>query len=179
MSETICINCPLPPKPFAKPEWWGEGKEWDERWNNRLKVLFFDPTEIYERLGNKIDHYKRTQSSGLGIAEFFPDRTDGLCACGCGRPARKRWATDMCSEWCWQVRRIICYGTAEARMFVEMYYGEKCVDCEERGCDIDHILPVKHGGGGCWLSNFVPRCPTCHKDKTNRDFKRGKYKNEK
>lgn len=30
--------------------------------------------------------------------QFIPKRTDGRCACGCERPARRRWATDECHK---------------------------------------------------------------------------------
>lgn len=60
-----------------------------------------------------------------------------------------------------------------------MYYGYGCINgCERKhpdsplydNIDIDHIVPVKLGGGGCWLSNYQPLCKPCHKTKTVADF---------
>lgn len=35
---------------------------------------------------------------------------------------------------------------------------------------LDHIVPVKFGGGGCWLNNYQLLCHNCHVQKTNLDF---------
>jgi 5-methylcytosine-specific restriction endonuclease McrA len=35
--------------------------------------------------------------------------------------------------------------------------------------EIDHIVPVILGGGGCWLSNYQQICVTCHIKKSKRD----------
>lgn len=35
---------------------------------------------------------------------------------------------------------------------------------------VDHIFPVKLGGGGGWLSNYQLLCHKCHVEKTNEDF---------
>lgn len=34
---------------------------------------------------------------------------------------------------------------------------------------LDHTLPVKKGGGGCWLSNYQLLCEECHKIKTKQE----------
>ncbi len=34
--------------------------------------------------------------------------------------------------------------------------------------DMDHVLPVKDGGGGCGLDNLQTLCVWCHDDKTHR-----------
>ncbi len=34
--------------------------------------------------------------------------------------------------------------------------------------DMDHVLPVKDGGGGCGLDNLQTLCIWCHDDKTHR-----------
>lgn len=35
---------------------------------------------------------------------------------------------------------------------------------------VDHVVPVKLGGGACWLSNYQLLCHDCHVGKTNTDF---------
>lgn len=169
------IIAPLPFKEIARPDWWGEDHDRVEFWERRLRTIFFDPKEIYERVGNEIDRYRRVQK-GLNLALMFPKRADGICRCGCNKPAKKSWAGELCSGFALNVYYIICYGTQSARKFIETYYGENCVACGGRGCEIDHIIPVKHGGGGCWLSNLVPLCSKCHRDKTKKDFNWGEYK---
>ncbi len=166
---------PLPFKEIPMPEWFSESEEKEGHWTARLRVVFFDPAPIYERISELINPNKRIQS-GLNIELMFPSRNDGICRCGCGHPAKRSWATSSCSNFCWKVYFIICYGTQYARKFIETYYGSNCMSCSGNGCDIDHIIPVKHGGGGCWLSNFVPLCKKCHNDKTRKDFKWGEYR---
>lgn len=146
-------------------------------WDLRLRIINFDPSEVYKRADPFIDPYKRNQSK-LSTEIMFPKRTDGLCRCGCGEKARKFWANDMCQQFAYTVYQIICYGTNRSSVFVETYYGTKCQfeGCEKEYCDMDHIIPVKHGGGGCWLSNYLPLCKEHHRDKTNKDFGFGKYK---
>lgn len=156
-------------------------------WHQR--VLSFDPSQISERL--KLNHFKRTQTVQISI--LFPQE-EGLCRCGCNNKLpknRKSWATDDCQKYAYAVANILIGRTETIRSFLKIYYGWECQDC---GCKdtghtvirtsyngskyedsislikIDHIVPVKHGGGGCWLSNYRLRCHSCHKDKTNKDF---------
>jgi 5-methylcytosine-specific restriction endonuclease McrA len=37
--------------------------------------------------------------------------------------------------------------------------------------DADHIVEVRHGGGGRDLSNYQVLCKKCHRHKTKRNFK--------
>ena len=166
---------PLPFKEIPIPEWFAQDEEKTGYWKNRMRIIFFDPKQVYENIGGLIDPYKRIQSN-LNSEVMFPKRNDGICRCGCGQESKRMWATQNCSSFAYKIYFIIAYGTAEGRKFVETYYGKDCVNCGESGCDIDHIIPVKHGGGGCWLSNFVPLCKKCHKDKTKKDFKWKEYK---
>ncbi|CAA9275093.1 MAG: hypothetical protein AVDCRST_MAG95-2977 [uncultured Adhaeribacter sp.] len=138
-------------------------------WQSR--VLFFDPAEIYRRL--PIDYFKRLQSQ-LVFKDMFPDRQTGFCSCGCGSALagrRRRWATDDCAKFALAVWAIIDGQAGTFEYYVAKYKGRKCAVCgSRRQLKVDHIVPVKHGGGGCWLSNFQLMCHSCHVEKTNTDF---------
>lgn len=63
-----------------------------------IRVLSFDPTIIYNRIGNLIDPYCRVQSQ-LSIDQIFPNPSKSICACGCGQSMtgrRNRYASDEC-----------------------------------------------------------------------------------
>lgn len=138
-------------------------------WQSR--VLFFDPAFIYARLA--INPYHRTQTH-LAFKEVFPDYQNGLCSCGCGialMGRRKRWATNYCATFALAVWAIIDGQAGKFEYFVAKYNGQKCAVCRSRrSLKVDHIVPVKHGGGGCWLSNYQLLCHSCHVNKTNKDF---------
>lgn len=162
------------------PEWYAKEKEFTEAWHRRLRIIFLDPSDIYARVNHLLDPYKRKQYNS-SIADYFPTRQDGICRCGCGRETKAygkgrhyEWYSEDCSIFAHQVRGIICGN--DARRYIETYYGKECIDCKGSGCDIDHVIPVKNGGGACWLSNYVPRCHKCHVNKTKKDFKWGEYK---
>jgi hypothetical protein len=172
----MCI-APLPFKEIEMRKWWNETPDKKAAWDKRMRLLFFDPKEVYERAGGLIDPYKRNQSN-LSTKILFPLRTDGQCRCGCGRQAKKYWYDDYCKNFAYDVYQIICYGTAHSKILIREYYGDLCQaeNCTKHWTEIDHIIPVKHGGGGCWLSNYLPLCAMHHVDKTNKDFKRKQYK---
>lgn len=158
---------PLPKKEIIHNEWIvSEHPEYIEYYE---RVLFFDPTEIYKRI--KIDPFKRIHS--ISITTFFPD-IPGKCSCGCGLdlPARRsRFATENCSRFAWAVRNIICNAYQMPGKFITKYSGNGCDECKDApGHELDHIIGVKHGGGGCWLSNYRWLCKKCHRNKTNIDF---------
>lgn len=45
----------------------------------------------------------------------------------------------------------------------------KCVRCAARGThEVDHILPVSEGGGGCGLDNLRTLCVCCHRHETRK-----------
>lgn len=138
-------------------------------WQSR--VIFFDPAPVYQRL--TINPYSRLQAH-LAFKDMFPDRKDGLCSCGCQAPLtgrRRRWASDDCSKFALAVWAIIDGQPGTFEYYVAKYNGRKCAVCRSRrDLKVDHIVPVKHGGGGCWLSNFQLLCHGCHVEKTNKDF---------
>ncbi len=164
---------PLEKKIIIHDEWVIEKHpDYIEYWE---RVLFFDPTDIYNRI--KIDPFKRIHA--ISITSMFPD-IEGKCACGCGLdlpPRRSRFSTENCSRFAWAVRNIICNAHQAPSKFINKYYGNKCSECDSiNGLELDHIIGVKHGGGGCWLSNYRWLCKVCHNDKTNKDFKRKRHK---
>ena len=138
-------------------------------WHKR--VLFLDPSEIYGRI--QVKHFRRLQTH-LTFTEMFPATDDKTCACGCGAlisGRRRRWASSDCTKFATTVWAIIDGQAGTIITFVKKYYGTKCNVCGTRKeLKADHIIPVKHGGGGCWLSNFQLLCHTCHVAKTNQDF---------
>lgn len=135
------------------------------------RVLFFDPTDIYDRIHDQINPYQRILS--IPVEVMFPS-IEGMCACGCGKPLEGRqirWANEHCSSFAWDVRNIICNAHQRPTKYIHRYFGKQCMECtEELGQELDHIIGVKHGGGGCWLSNFKWVCKKCHRNKTNKDF---------
>ncbi len=152
------------------------------------RVLEFDPANVPNLF--KIKSYHRHQN--VSILQLFPKIV--LCACGCGREVignRRRWATDECQSFAVAVRFII-YGAADSiAKYLRLYYGWRCCrcNCEDKGHDmgrngcvswikVDHIIPVKLGGGACWLSNYQLLCHDCHVNKTNIDFNWKQTKNE-
>ncbi len=138
-------------------------------WQSR--VIFFDPRLIYTRLS--IDCYRRNQTH-LTFKDLFPDYQSGICSCGCGQALlgrRKRWVSDDCTEFALAIWAIIDGQVGKFEYFVTKYNGKKCAVCgSRRHLKVDHIVPVKHGGGGCWLSNYQLLCHSCHVTKTNKDF---------
>ena len=160
---------PLPFKEFEWSDWELEYPKYVKKWE---RVLRYDPTELYERIGHLIDPHKRILS--IGMYEFFPPKGTGLCDCGCGQKLegrRSRWATHECSSFVFAVRSIICNIHQIPSDYITRYFGEKCVECEGiENLQLDHIIGVKHGGGGCWLPNYQWLCRACHTPKTNKDF---------
>ena len=159
------------------------------------KTLFFDPTKLYEKFSDKLDPYKRIH--GLMASQVFP-LIEGYCACGCGLLTRKyktgankfiKWATPDCHIIPYYVIGIINGQSATIRTCLSVYYGNVCSRCgkeggepdgrSENGLYADHIIPVKHGGGASWLSNYQWLCHTCHVDKTCEDFNHKRKSNYK
>ncbi|MDB5261873.1 MAG: endonuclease, partial [Adhaeribacter sp.] len=106
--------------------------------------------------------------------DMFPDRQDGFCSCGCGSALtgrRRRWSSDDCTKFATTVWAIIDGQAGVFEYYVAKYQGRKCAGCgSRRDLKVDHVMPVKHGGGGCWLSNFQLLCHPCHVNKTKIDF---------
>jgi len=150
-------------------------KDWIKR------VLMFDPINVPKLFSVK--QYQRRQI--VSVLDLFPVNGN-LCGCGCGQEVKKpkrRWATEECELFAVNVRFIIAGHTATISKFMRRYYGWNCAKCgcEDKGHDmgangsvswikVDHIIPVKLGGGSCWLSNYQLLCHDCHVGKTNNDF---------
>lgn len=167
-------------------------------WNGVLssehhdKVAFYDPSDLYARIHEKLDPFARRQD--LAIRTSFPNEK-GICGCGCqvaltGR--RTRWATEDCMEWASSIHLIIVGDNQLIAFYLRAYYGDKCNWCDRTPNQIynedlahlsyddpqwnrsylmvDHIFPVAKGGGGSWLINYQLLCHKCHVEKTNEDF---------
>ena len=138
----------------------------------QYRVLFFDPKEIYGKV-NIQAHARRQVPENIGMQLMFPKPAEKICACGCGEPLqgrRTRWASDECASFAVDVYRII-YGQLDVvKFYLKKYYGYRCKCGRVRKLKVDHIIPIKHGGGGCWLSNYQFLCHDCHVQKTNADF---------
>lgn len=167
----------LPFKQFEIPEWYQSSPSKLKTWKKFMRLIYYDPSEIYERIAEHIDPFKRRQNP-IPYSIMFPKNDQNICRCGCGQYAKQSWATPECLGFCFYIHRIIIYGTpAETKRLINIYFGDECVHCTtNRWNAIDHIIPVKHGGGACWLSNFAPLCDGCHKVKTKKDFRWGEFK---
>lgn len=159
----------LPKRDIVYSEWTlANHPEYIEKWE---RIMYFDPTEIYEKIAHRLNPYKRLHN--ISISLMFPD-IQGYCACGCGVKLggrKKRWASEMCSSFAWDVRSIICNAHQRPGFYIDKYRGNDCVKCGESGLhDLDHMIGIKHGGGACWLSNYQFLCKKCHRNKTNEDF---------
>ncbi|MGN6637920.1 MAG: HNH endonuclease [Mucilaginibacter sp.] len=153
------------------------------------KVILFDPTEIYSRI--TIDPYKRWQSLSVTSTFPNFDHIDaGKCACGCGNNLtgrQKRWSDPEHGKFPWNVTRIINGDMQFVRGLMHWYLPEQCAICGKEpyllesetehtsfngfkyktyfsanGIHVDHIIPVKKGGAGCWLGNFQFLCHVCN-----------------
>ena len=166
MQNKNCLAPTTPVYPEALPF-----KQLKLKFAWQTRVMFFDPAPIYQRV--EINPIRRIQSH-LAFPDMFPDRQDGFCSCGCGDALvgrRRRWATDDCSKFATAVWAIIDGQAGVFEYYVAKYRGRKCAGCgSRRNLKTDHVVPVKHGGGGCWLSNFQLLCHPCHVTKTNKDF---------
>ncbi len=187
MENTKIIFKPLEKKKIQWSEWHIERPHLIEKFE---RILFFDPTALYERIGHLIDPHKRHQS--LGMETLFP-KIEKFCACGCGKLAKqsdvfkedgitptwqRKWHSDVCGAFASDVLSIINNYFGRPTFYIKLYNGHKCVGCSHETYDLelDHIIGVKQGGGGCWLSNYEFKCKKCHVSKTNKDFQKGEFK---
>jgi hypothetical protein len=146
-----------------------------------LRRLFsFEPSVIYERIeeSGNFDIYKRHFSVPMDI--LFP-KIEGECSCGCGEKLtgrRTRWSSDVCYKFANAVFLIIAGHASSLRFYRKKIIGSiRCEICgSTHNIELDHIYPVKFGGGGGWLSNYMFKCKKCHVDKTNADFGFKQYK---
>lgn len=148
-----------------------------------VRILTIDPADIYARVAHRINPFNRYNWS-IQFAELFPKKEDGTCACGCGRKlpiGKPVWFNKECQMFAMCVWNVIGGRQEFIGYLFEKYHGNKtCMKCGEKDwVDIDHIHPVSHGGGGCWLSNFQGLCKKCHKEKTRQDFNWVKLKTTK
>jgi 5-methylcytosine-specific restriction endonuclease McrA len=162
----------------------------DSRRDTDMRILSFDPAPVYERLGGKINAFSRSNFN-FGMEHIFPTVEPGVCACGCGvkiTGRRNRYATPECSRFCNYIYNILAGKVPTINYFMTAIAGGNysCMDCGEVTTwetavkkkhsydseithEIDHIVPVILGGGGCWLGNYQQICVTCHIKKSKRD----------
>lgn len=141
------------------------------------EVIQFDPASVYSRI--KIDPYKRHQN--LCMETMFPNLQPGYCACGCGKKLtgrQTRWGSINCSIVPARIFRIIQGHGDAIRNVITWFHDFTCCKC---GCEnslnknfvsnlqVDHIVAVINGGGGCWLGNYQILCNRCHGQKTGID----------
>lgn len=148
------------------------------------RILNFDPTEVYQRIEEHLNRYKRINSVSTVIA--FPCQKDKTCACGCGeilKGRRTRWAKDECRDFAYHVISIINGHHELIKSYLNLIYGGwACTECgvadiyreQKNGMAVDlihkdHILAVKNGGGGCWLDGYRPLCNDCHINRHKND----------
>ncbi|MFN8296759.1 MAG: HNH endonuclease signature motif containing protein [Chitinophagales bacterium] len=141
------------------------------------RVLNFNPKDLYDRINDLgcLDPYLRHPKVSLSI--IFP-KQGRFCSCGCGielKGRQTRWSNKQCSDFAVNIFNII-NGRVETIKFFrsKIIGGLKCEKCGESehffAHDLDHIIPVAHGGGGGWISNYQILCKKCHREKTNNDF---------
>lgn len=137
-----------------------------------LSRLFFeDPAPHYERVKEWFQPLTR-YNKHIAFNQMFPDSTNGICSCGCGKPvkkSKKNWATNECQKYAIGVWLIITGNTQYIHGVLKHYTPEACIKCGNSPCEADHIVAVNQGGGGSWLSNFQFLCKECHKIKTRLD----------
>ena len=122
-----------------------------------------------------IDPYKRYQSQ-LSIHHLYPPKKDGLCDCGCGQELtgrQRRWASKKCTNRVVTEFKVIKGDTQVIREELQKRDKGICAECSESTWEwhADHIIEVRHGGGGCSLENFQTLCLKCHKKKTKENYK--------
>lgn len=151
------------------------------KYQPHIKRLFqCDPSIFYERIEKHggFDIYKRQYT--ISMIVLFP-KTEGICGCGCGKQLtgrRTRWYSKNCAKFATSVFYILSGYASNLRVYRKMIVGAvKCENCAStKSVELDHIHPVKYGGGGGWLNNYIFLCQLCHRDKTNKDFGFKQYK---
>lgn len=68
-------------------------------------------------------------NSAMKFEDFAPKRKDGLCRCGCGRRARRSWATDQCPKPLLIKFRILKGDVGVIRAELLKRDGGKCAHC--------------------------------------------------
>jgi len=122
----------------------------------------------------EIDKFKRYQTQ-LRVHHLYPAKKDGFCDCGCGQELsgrQKRWASTKCTNKVVKEFKIIKGDTKVIREEIQKRDKDVCAECNEPAdvWQADHIIEVRHGGGGCTLDNFQTLCTVCHKKKTKENY---------
>lgn len=164
-------SCRLPVEPKTLV---ADGVTFIEVYN---RLYAYNPAPVYECVAHLLDAKMRVQKN-FSKGVMFPNEQTGVCACGCGQPVQKYksghyrdYHSNACSEFTYKVWAIIMGYINWFERVVYLYHGPMCARCgEKEGTDLDHIIPVKHGGGACWISNFQYLCFDCHRIKTQEDF---------
>ncbi|CAL2077328.1 HNHc domain-containing protein [Tenacibaculum sp. 190524A02b] len=121
-----------------------------------------------------LDKFKRYQQE-FKMKDLFPDRKDGLCACGCGTKLvgkQKRWSSEACSDRAYEIFSVLKGNTGMIRKLLyekEQGYCRSCGVYDENW-EADHILPVFLGGGATGIENFQTLCTDCHNEKSNNQM---------
>lgn len=126
-----------------------------------------------------IDKYKRYQNK-LYFNQLYPKKNDGVCDCGCNKKLngrKKRWASKVCLQKKLREYYII---KGDIKVIREQLFKRDnidnkvyCANCNHKLDDdweADHIIEVRHGGGGCDLDNYQILCKCCHKIKTKKNY---------
>lgn len=146
MSEKVNLYSPLPPKEVEAAEY-------------VKKLLSLDPYPIYERLGMKLNIHSRYNY--LSFNDMFPKGTIEQLGCS-SLVENQKLAIAI-----WEVIAGI---PDKIKWYLRYYYGHSnCAKCGNPGYDLDHIVPLAEGGGGCWLSNYQLLCTDCHAIKTAQE----------
>lgn len=172
--QPASCRAPLPYKELDFNDWFKE--KHPHKMEAIKRVMFFDPTELYARIAHLIDPYARHQ--GLQMDQVFPRTDNGDCVCGCGLKGKEystgkyqKYHSDVCRSFTSDVLSILNNYFKVPSKYITRYAGDKCVGCGgSNWLELDHIVGVKHGGGGSWLSNYEWKCKDCHREKTNKDF---------
>ena len=158
---------------------------------NKRKIILFDPSKIITRA--KFDKFSRVQS--VSIKQLFPNLSPGICACGCGKllfGRQTRWFSEECQKIPVGIYRILKGDLGYIKSLMLEYLPYCCAECGKEdyliekkgtywngqeyisysaaGIQVDHILPVKYVGSGCWLGNYQFLCHKCNTAK-NRKIK--------
>lgn len=159
-------------------------------------VIMVEPSPIYQILYNHkfrferqtFSHYKRINT--VEMSTIFPNEK-GICACGCGEHLKgrsTRWFDKSHTDLALMIQCIIAGRSESIRPIISSIYGAECSVCGISSDDaydkyynrdsfslvsnfleLDHIIPVHQGGGGCWLGNYQLLCVGCHKEKSKRE----------
>jgi 5-methylcytosine-specific restriction endonuclease McrA len=160
------------------------------KWHRiRTRALFFDPTDVYSRLHTFFNPFQR--NNPISINAIFLQGDKNLCSCGCGvalTGRRTSWANEECALYASYVREVFYCRPDWIYSLLSLYSGEVCTECGRTADEVynqdiknstntntsalkvDHIHPVKLGGGGSWLPNYQLLCHKCHVPKTCEDF---------